>query len=264
MAGAVAPPPAARAGQARVRVQLLHERFRLHVRRGPAVHVRDRARARKLADGAHRVWDRDARVVVAVVHAAVVYVGAHAGDPVRGLVYRARHDAVGVREYELRRHGAVEVARDAAGVEHPGCADVHALAQIEERMVVLQAAGVVGVAGDAADHHAVGVAARYRERVHVQFGVRGADRGAVGVARHAADVDAAEVPALHHECVQGRLALLYPAVGKVAGDAASVQAARTALGRDRRPAMEPAVLYGARAVRGDAAEVMVATRQLEG
>ena len=263
MALAVAPPPAARAGQARVRVELLNERLRLHVRRGPAVHVRDRARARKLADGAHRVRDRDARVVVAVVDAAVRHVGAHAGDPVVGTGDGAADHAVGVSRHQLRHRGAVQVARDAAHVGVPRGAHLEALAKLQQGVVVLEAAGVVAVAGDAADPDAVGGRVGQGERVHVQFGVRGVHGRAVGVARKPADVDAAEVGALHHESVQGRLALHYPAAGKVARDAARVQGRRTAVGRRQHGlAAEPAVLYGAAAGRGDAAEVEGAAGRL--
>ena len=263
MAGAVAPPPAARARQARVRVELLNERLRLHLRRGPAVHVRDRARARQRADGVHRVRDRDARVVVAVVDAAVRGVRGHAGDPVVGSGDGAADHPVGVRSDELRDRRAVQVARDAAHVGVPRGAHLEALAKLQQGVVVLEAAGVVAVAGDAADPDAVGGRVGQGERVHVQFGVRGVHGRAVGVARKPADVDAAEVGALHHECVQGRLALLYPAVGKVAGDAARVQGRRTAVGRRQHGlAAEPAVLYGAAAGRGDPAEVEGAAGRL--
>ena len=156
MALAVAPPAAARARQARVRVQLLNERLSLHFRRGPPVNVRNGARARKHADGVHRVRRRDARVVVAVVDAAVRHVGAHAGDTVVAAVHRAADHAVGVSRHQLRNRGAVQVAGDAAHVGVPRGTHVEALAKLQEGVVVLEAAAVVPVARDAADLDVVG------------------------------------------------------------------------------------------------------------
>lgn len=153
---AVAPPPAARARQAGVRVQLLNERLRLHLRSGPPVNVRNGARARKHADGVHRVRGGDAGVVVAVVDAAVRHVGAHAGDSVVAAVHRAADHAVGVCRHQLRNRGAVQVAGDAAHVGVPRGTHVEAPAQLQEGVVVLEAAAVVPVARDAADLDVVG------------------------------------------------------------------------------------------------------------